>query len=229
MPYRAQTEIEAANLALGEIGEPPIGSFNDNSARARECLKWFGQVRDELQASHDWGFGSAWFVPAADPVKSLGPLKNRFVMPEDCLQVRDVQPYVTSAQPQSSTTPTIDNAWEIEAATVNPGDPPPGAIVVVTNIAQPIVNYSRRIVLPRLWDPIFTEAFAKELASRIAPKIAKDIAAGEKKHAEGREIMDDATRNDSREQSPRQISRDTSWAMSRFSGYVRSWGPWGRG
>jgi hypothetical protein len=225
MPYRAQTEIEAANLALGEIGEPPIGTFNDNSARARNCLKWFGQVRDELQRSHDFGFCKAYVIPAADPVPSLGWLKNRFVMPDDCLGVRDVKPYVPpGTQPQTSVNPSLGTEWEIENATVNPGDVPGGAMVMVTNIVQPIVEYSRRVVLVRLWDGLFTEAFAKELASRIAPAIAKDIGAGEKKHAEGREIMDDASRNDGREQSPRHISRDTSWVMSRMIGpHGRRW------
>lgn len=242
MPYRAQTEIEAANLALGEIGEPAIGSFNDNSARARNCLKWFGQVRDDLQRSHDWGFCSAWFIPGADPVPSLGHLKNRFVMPDDCLGVRDVRPFRpsnTAPQGISITDPNViaeleaasnqnnlSAAWEIENVTVNPDDVPAGAMVMVTNIAQPIVNYSRRVIYPRLWDPIFTSAFAKELAAKIAPAIAKDINAGEKKHAEAREEMDDANRNDSREQSVRHISRETSWVRSRYIGFAgRPWWP----
>jgi hypothetical protein len=234
MPYRAQTEIEAANLALGAIGEPPIGTFQDNSARARRCLQFFGQVRDELQRDNDYGFCAAWFVPAMDPVPALGRLKNRFVMAADCLKVRNVLPFRPSSTQQqgisitdpniiaeleaASNAPFTAREWDIESATVNPNDVAAGAIVMVTNIAQPIVSYSRQVVFPRLWDALFTEAFVKELAAALAPSIAKDINAGDKLRGDARERIDDAARTDSREQSPRQVSRDTSWVRSRMLG-----------
>jgi hypothetical protein len=236
MPYRAQSELEAANLALGTIGEPPIGSFTDNNARARKINMWFGTVRDAVQRDHDFGFCSAYCIPAMDPTPALGKLKNRFVMPDDCLKVRDVRPYKPSTAPNyggiSITDPNViaqlealnsqpvgDREWDMEAAAVNPGDPPPAAMVMVTNIAQPVVNYTRRITIVRLWDALFLEAFVPELGAAVAPAIARDINAADKKKAEAGEMMDDAARTDSREQSPKHVSKETLWVRSRFIGY----------
>jgi hypothetical protein len=235
MPYRAQSELEAANLALSEIGEPPIGSFTDNNARARKVNMWFGNVRDDVLRAHDWGFACAYTIPAMDPKPALGHLKNRFVMPDDCLDVRDVAPYRPSniaptgisitdpniiAELESlNSTPTLfQRDWDMEAAAVNPGDPSPAAMVMVTNIVQPIVRYTRRITIVRLWDAQFTTAFVKKLAGAIAPSIAKDINAGEKKDAEGEAKIESATRTDSREQSPKHVSRETLWVTSRYLG-----------
>jgi len=234
MPYRAQTALEAANLALSTIGEPPIGSFQDSSSRARVIRVWYGTVRDRTQRQHDWGFGSAWFVPPMSPIASLGHLKNRFIMPEDCLKVRDVRPYRPNVANQTgisitdpniiaeleslTTKPIGSREWTMEAASVGPLDTAPSAMVFVTNMQAPIANYSRRVDNVRLWSPDYVEAFVKDLAGAIAPEIAKDINAGEKKAAEAEAIIDDAARTDSREQSPRHVSRTTSWVRSRFIG-----------
>lgn len=229
MPYRAQTEIEAANLALGEIGEPPIGSFNDNNARARNCFKWFGTVRDELMRSHDWDFCSAWVVPAMDPTPALGAYVNRFVLPDDCLKVRRVvpnPPAPNSNAPVQSNPNFIDddqeqNGWTVENPSVSVGAAPPAAMVLVTNLNQPLVNYTRRVDIVRLWDAQFVTAFVMELGAKIAPAIAKDINAGEKLHTAAKERIEDAARIDSREQSARHVSRETSWVTSRWIGYWR--------
>jgi hypothetical protein len=243
MPYRAQTALEAGNLALSEISEPPIGSFSDNSARARRVVQWYGIIRDELQRDHDWGFNTFWTVPPMSPVPALGKLKNRFIMPENCLAVRRVEPYRPSTANYgtgiSITDPNIiaelealtnaplgDHEWDIEAGSVA-AEPPAGAMIVVTNMTQPVVQYGGRVDIVRLWSPDFVTMFAKKLGAAIAPPIAKDIGAAERLNADAKELMDDATRRDSREESPRHISRNTSWVASRMLG--RGWrqgGPW---
>lgn len=236
MPYRAQTEIEAANLALGEIGEPPIGTFNDRTTRARKCALWFGTVRDDTQRAHDWGFNAAWFVPAMNPVPALGRFKHRFAMPNDCLKVRDVLPYrpppgannggilITDptliAQLESDMGAPRERGWDMEAASVGT-EPPIAAMVLVTNIHQPVVNISRRIAIVKLWPADYLTAFVTELAAKLAPAIARDVTAGERLHGDYKDSVDEAARTDSREQSPKHISRDTSWVGSRMLG--RGW------
>lgn len=210
--YRAQSEIEAANLALGEIGEPPIGSLLESSGRARAVNLWFGTVRDDLLRAHDWGFAAAWHIPAMDPKPAIGPYPNRFVMPDDCLKVRNV---ANSA----SISTFIDRAsWDLEAAAVGPNDAPPSAVVLVTRLTSVTVSYTRRITQVRLWDPQFVAAFAKALAAAISPQVAKNLNAATQKAAEADEKIDRATRTDSREASPKHVSRDTSWVQSRYMG-----------
>lgn len=232
MSIPVQTETDAANLALGSIGEPPIASLNDGSSRALACNLHFAPLRDAMQRDHDWNFCSAWFLPARATQAAIGVLINRFPMPDDCLKVRDVQPQrstiagnqgisitdpaiIAELEASQPPLPTDEAQWNIEAVTVNPSDVPGCTMVVVTAMTAPLINYSRRIIFPRLWDALFVEAFAEALAGKVAPQIAKDISAGDKKTASARAMVDDASRTDSREQSPRHISRDTSWVRSR--------------
>lgn len=241
MTARVQTELEAANLALDEIGEPPIGSLTENSGRARACNRWFATVRDELQRAHDWNFCSAWTQPALDPKPANGPLKNRYPMPDDCLKVRDVTQQtgtlvgnagISITDPniialiEASPGPVIpgDTDWDVEAVTVNPGDTAAAAMMLVTRYTNPLVNYTRSVAIPRLWDTQFVAAFAKALAARIAPGIAKDINAGEKKSGEADALMERAATSDSQEEGRRTVSRATSWVAARFVGVVRRGG-----
>lgn len=244
MTARVQTELEAANLALDEIGEPPIGDLSENSARARACNRWFGAVRDELQREHDWNFCSAWVQPAMDPVAAIGPLKNRYPLPDDCLKVRDVMQQTGGlvgnagisitdptiiAEIEASPGPLIpgDLDWAVEAATVNPGETAGAGMMLVTRYTAPLVNYTRSITIPRLWDTQFVGAFVKRLAARVAPGIAKDINAGEKKSGEADALVEKAATQDSQEEGRRTVSRDTSWIGARFVGVARRSG-WGR-
>lgn len=235
MSIPVQSETDVANLALGAIGEPPIANLNDGSSRAMACNLHFAPLRDAMQRDGDWNFCSAWTIPALATQAAIGRLKNRFPMPDDCLKVRQVlaqTPALTGNSGISITDPTIiaeleastptlpgDQAeWNLEAVTINPSDTPSAAMMLVTSMTAPLVNYSRRILYPRLWDTLFVEAFAEALAGKVAPGIAKDIGAGDKKTASAREMIDDAVRTDSREQSPRQVSRETSWVRSRMIG-----------
>lgn len=220
MPYRAQSEVEAANLALGEIGEPPIGNLSDPSARARAVKLWFGTVRDDLLRAHDWGFCSAWITPARSPVAATGNYVNRFVLPDDCLKVRDVQN-------SSANSTFIDRSeWDIEAAAVGPIDPPPSAMILVATATSINVNYTRRVTQVRLWDPSFVTAFVKALAAAIAPAIARNLSAAAQKAAESGETLQRAVRTDSREISPRHVSRESSWVRSRALGSAHPWRRW---
>lgn len=218
MPARAGTELEAANLALAELGEPPIGGLTEANGRARAVNLWFGTVRDDVLCERYWGFATAWARPAADVAQSLGPLKNRYPMPEDCLEVRFLANPTTGEQ-------NADD-WDIEASAINIGDTPGEAKFVVTNATAPLICYTRRITAPRLWDAEFVSIFAKRLAAAIAPTIAKDINAGDKKNAEADDKVDEAALRDAREEGQQRISRNTSWVRSRQSGVARSSRGW---
>lgn len=235
MSIAVQSETDVANLALGAIGEPPIPSLVDPSARAMACNLHFAPLRDAMQRDGNWNFCSAWTIPALATQAAIGVLANRYPMPDDCLKVRQVLPQTAALSGNSGisiTDPTIiaeleasqptlpadEACWNVEAVTVNPSDVPGCTMVVVTSMTSPLINYSRRIIYPRLWDALFIEAFAEALSGKIAPGIAKDINAGDKKRASAREMIEDAELSDSREQSPRHISRDTSWVRSRMIG-----------
>ena len=64
MTARAQTEVEAANLALSDLGRPGITDLGNNSTRARAVRTNFSSVRDALLAQYDWGFATGYDEPA---------------------------------------------------------------------------------------------------------------------------------------------------------------------
>ena len=50
----ATSEVEVANQALLEIGEPPINSLTDENTRARHLNRIFAQVRDQVLRMGQW-------------------------------------------------------------------------------------------------------------------------------------------------------------------------------
>ena len=50
------TPIDICNLALGHIGKPEISSFEEASAEARECRRFYNQTRRAFLQGSDWTF-----------------------------------------------------------------------------------------------------------------------------------------------------------------------------
>ncbi|WP_407160838.1 hypothetical protein [Bradyrhizobium sp. STM 3557] len=212
MVARAGTEVDAANLALSDLGQPPITSFSDNTARARACRVNFGTVRDALLQQHEWGFATAYARPAAAvaPVGGWpGKFANRFLLPSDCLQVR----YVAHSGADS---------WEVITAAADPPGSDANVKVLSTNDAAPEICYTRCIVDVRLWSGQFLKGFRHELAAAIAPLVVSSTAKAQSEAQLAAAAVSDAALIDGKEKSRRTISRDTSWLRARRVGR------WGR-
>lgn len=204
------TEEYAANLALGHLGQPEIASLQgDTTTRARKIRQFFPAARDELQRHKPWNFATAWVAPAMDPMASLGHLKNRFVMPADCLRVRFIKG---------------DNRreWEIESGQGSIGGVPVEASILVTNIDAPTICYTRRITAVRLWDAMFLPAFGYMLAGYCATGLGKSATWGDDMIAKAKDMTSDAAGVDAKERGPQYGRPETSWQRARrgrgFSG-----------
>lgn len=203
MTARAGTEAEAAIGALDLVGEPAIASLDAGTAAARAVRAAFGDVRDAVLALHDWNFATAWSRPALAAGEAEGPLKKRYPLPADCISVR----YVDGLEA---------NEWAVEGAPiVDGGGATIEAKILVANIDNPAVCYTRRVETVALWDPLFLKVFHHYLAARIGPKIGRDATIGPALEAEGRSFLPTAKRRDSREGSRQTISRNTSWTRAR--------------
>lgn len=193
---RAATEVEAANLALSRVRQPPIGAFAENNTRARQVRLHFGGVRDSLLAEHDWKFATDWIVPAAGTAPDTGPWANRYPLPENVVAVRLVQDLGA-------------DSWTIEAA-------PSGELkALVTNTDAPLVKVTVRIASPALWEPLFLDVFELRLAAKIAPVILKSNTLAANLNAEADAKIALAKRVDAKESAPSQITRCTSWTQVR--------------
>lgn len=204
------TEEYAANLAMGHLGQAEIASMSDTTTRARKVRQFFPAARDEMLRHKPWNFATAWNTPAADPVQSLGPLKIRYVLPNDCLRVRFIKG---------------DNRreWAIESAAAAIGGVDVEAMLLVTNITAPVVCYTRRVTAVRLWDSMFLTAFGYMLAGYCATALGKSATWGAEMKAQAKAEAGDAATVDAKEANGEERCRpETSWVRARrgrgFSG-----------
>jgi hypothetical protein len=70
--------------------------------------------------------------------------------------------------------------------------------VLVTNLTAPVIAYTRKVEAVRLWDPVFLDGFAYELASRCAGKLGRSTSKAEKLHAQAMEMLESARRSTAR-------------------------------
>jgi hypothetical protein len=208
---RAGTEVEAANLALSDLGRPGIASLDDNSTRARACRMNFAASRDAILAQHNWGFATGWDSPAEITPPAAGwkgKFKKRFALPSDCLKVRSV-------------TDSGANEWEVISDAADPAGSDAEVKVLATNLGAPEVCYTRLIATVRLWSPQFLKAFRHELASAIAPTLTGSTAKADSETAKAASAVSDAALDDGKEKSRRDAPRTTSWLNSRRLGGSR--------
>lgn len=210
MTARAGTEVEAANLALSDLGRPGITSLDDNNSRARAVRMNFATARDAILQQHHWGFATGYATPAEITPPTAGwpgKFKKRFALPADCLKVREV---VDSGA----------NDWEVIS-----GPDPVGSggeiKVLATNLGAPSIAYTRCITTVRLWSPQFLKAFRHELASAIAPLVTGSTAKADSETAKASNAVSDAALEDGKEKARRSVPRRTSWLNSRRVGGVR--------
>lgn len=202
---RAASETDAANGALALVGQAPIVDLGQGTPAAIVAKQRFGDVRDALLREKEWNFASRWTTPAASTQAALGPLKIRYPMPADCLAVIGIE----GCEPDQ---------WVLEAAQVTVTDAMPTlAMVLVTNVVAPLVNYTARIVEPFLWDALFLRVFQRRLGAEIARIIPKDSGLADKLDAQARRELDTASMRDSREVASTHIPQTSSWVDSRFS------------
>ncbi|UPJ43931.1 hypothetical protein IVB40_07630 [Bradyrhizobium sp. 40] len=202
------TEEFAANLGLGHLGQPEIASMSDTTTRARKVRQFFPVARQATLRLKPWNFATGWVQPAQDPVQSLGHLKLRFPMPAECLRVRFIKG---------------DNQreWDVESGAASVGGVDVEVIILVTNITDPTVCYTKDVRTPRLWDSLFLDAFGFMLASYLAESLGRSRELGEQMRQRAEGAVSGAATIDAKERR-QQCRPETSWEAARrgrgFSG-----------
>lgn len=215
MTARADTEVAAANLALGHLGQPAIASLSDANIRARAVKLHFASVRDSLIRDKWWSFSKGWVSPAADATDSIGPLKKRFAMPDDCLRVR----YIVDSD--GAPFDEESGAWALASGKIDVAGAVTDATIIESNLTAPLVCYTRRIEEVRLWDAVFLDAFAYELASRAARKCGRSATRAAELHSLAAQTIDSASAIDSMEKARPKAPARTSWLDARRGYRVR--------
>ena len=88
----AVSEVSICSNALGLVGEKPITSLQDSTARARLCNRWYEIVRDALLEEHSWNFAVARVALNKLAVTPAFDYDYAFQLPNDYLRVLDTSP-----------------------------------------------------------------------------------------------------------------------------------------
>lgn len=211
-PARVTDDLGVANLALSFCKEDTISSFAEpDRTAARACAEWYGTELDNVLGEDEWDFATAYATPALDPTPSLGPLKNRFPLPADCITVRSVR--------DAAGVPT---QWDVESGAASIGGVDVEAKVLVSCAASVTICYTRRVTNIAIWDSKAVTAFAASLAKRVAPLIGRSNQLSKWLKEQATDEKDEASEKNAREQSRGTISLDTSWTRARRVGLGRS-------
>ena len=142
----ATDSITIGNLALAKIGSIRVASFEDASQPARYLKLFFEQTRDEVLRAHDWNFASKRATLAALATAPEFGWGYQYQLPIDCLMVRQLNAWESHEQ---------RGLFEIEGK------------VLLTDSDSAQIRYTSQVLDSSQFDPIFVEALATRLASKI--------------------------------------------------------------
>jgi len=152
----ALSETQICNMALARVGSKRINDIDEDSVPAIHCRTHYEPTRDALLRSHWWGFASARAVLAQDASDPDFEWDNQFILPADCLRVKDV--YEDNNTPLHTTTAT----YAIEGERL------------LTNESAISIRYIKRVEDPTKFDALFVEVLVLQLAIRFAMSLAED-------------------------------------------------------
>lgn len=208
MTARPGTEVSVANVALAHCGVSGIADMQVDNTKGRAVRQFFAQVRDSILRQKWWSFAKGWVRPSADPVESLGPLRKRYALPEDCVRVR----YIVDANGDIHDDQC--GAWDLESSGARDGQAE--QTFLVSNIDAPTVAYPRRIEDVRLWDPVFEEAFGYGLAAKVCRKLNRSSSFADRMEGYAKDLIETASAIDSKEQSRQKKRPQSSWLTARY-------------
>ena len=168
------SEVEICKLALSMIRAGSINSFTDGSLQAQQCSLWYPQTRDFMQRDAPWGFTRKIDALAVLEDEDVFNWVYVYAYPNDCLYIErlilnyeefgSVDGAIRTRQLEDIYAP--DLGAQVKYDTLNVGDP--NGRVIVANDVDLRIEYRSRVTDPNKFDPMFIEAFASLLASKLA-------------------------------------------------------------
>lgn len=192
----ATSETEICNLALTKLGAKRITALDDaTSANARYCNAVYASIRDRLLRSYKWHFAKKFVTLAPDGSDpNTEEYDYAFVLPADFLRL--LKPVERA-----------DLDWKM----VNHN----GARAIYTNDGDEIeVPYIARITNVALFDPLFVDALACDIASELCEPITQSNTKKADVKTDRREAIATARRLNAFESGPEEAPED-SWLSAR--------------
>jgi hypothetical protein len=142
---------DICNLALGHLGEAPITSLDEDSRAARACALHFVPARDAVLRSHRWNFAETRVALSRLAEPPPFGWAHQFPLPVDCSRVLEVN--------GSEEGDWLSNEYRIEGR------------VILTNVGEVNLVYTRLEEDVSAYDPLFIEALALKLAALLSEPI----------------------------------------------------------
>jgi hypothetical protein len=198
-------DTEICNLALAEIGDTySITDINETSNQAAVCRRFFSHTRDLLLREHPWNFARQLSDLSALASAPAFGWDYQYQLPTDFIRLIEFNGL---------------DAWQTEDA-YQLGSGPEGGTVLLSDDETASIVYIKRVTDANLFDPLFADAFALKLASRIANKLTKDESVKDRLVRQAEFALAKAKQTDANETRPRRLNQweDSDLAMARFHG-----------
>lgn len=154
----ASSPIDICNMALANIGQGSIQSFNSPTAASRICKQRYDETRREALSATLWNFASLWTLGLAVAIDPKPPWSYVYAYPAGALKVFEIL---------KENGETTDIPFEVTAR------PDAAGMLIHCNQAAPTFIYAKDIDDVTFFTSEFTNAMAWLLASKIAMTITK--------------------------------------------------------
>lgn len=143
------TDVEVVNLALDQIGQPPLAALDNTTDVGKKCLRTYGPLRDAVLRDHAWNFAVKWKLAlAADATKVSAAFAYSYTRDPKDLRVLGI-----NDDPEA--------IWKVEGRHI------------VTDESSVDVQYIEQNTDPTTWDSGFVIMFSVRLAAHLALAISQ--------------------------------------------------------
>jgi hypothetical protein len=169
----AVDDVSIANLALARIGITMKIDSLSPPARTKEAIELiavFDEVRERVLAAAPWPFARK-IVTLQQSGSTPFKWPYRYEYPNDCVAIRALYPpYQSGMTADTFREWTITNKVPFELA-LDDTD----ALTICTGQDQAVIEYTKLVTNPRLYNSKFRSAFAWALSAEVALPLAKTI------------------------------------------------------
>ncbi len=152
------SEVEIGNLALGYVGVAhEISSLDEDSTEAEQVKRFYATTRDQVLRDFPWPFARRYVALALVAEDPNDDWAYSYRYPTDCVRALRL---VDGHRIQTTRIP-----WEV--ASDDAGR------LILTDQAEAVLRYIKRIEDPEQFDASFVEALAWRLGSKLAIPLSR--------------------------------------------------------
>lgn len=158
---------DIVNMALANIGaSSSVEQFEptpEDTTEAHQAALWYHPSRKFILELYDWGFARTRLTLALDSnAAPSGIWTYRYQYPSDCVAAR----YIEQSAANGDTVP-----FSLE----QPESPASAAKTILTDEDKATLVYTRDVVNPAFFPPVFIEAFVNLLSYRFVSPLTGDL------------------------------------------------------